>query len=494
MEKFDYKKHIRIYSDPSNLTRVSFNNCILNEKDNEWINNYLLNYHITNKMVIFEFKDVFFENFFKIRNSNDEFPIEFINCSSTFQTNIILNGNFFLVQIINCNFYHFGFLGNIKGIHITNCQIKKIIFAGEEGQLINTITINHSDLNENSEINFNNVIIDIFSMSLTHDEKNNKASLLSFSFNNFIECRNFTIKSKHNHIPNVLIKEFFISDKEYSDHLKNKVDFNIKKILLSDLNINIFKLSGNIISTILIKNLKINSLRIIELTNIKKLVFNNISNYIIEHKSSELILSNSDLSNIIFSESNLDSFDKFIFEDNYINSITFDSCNMPSNEKIKSNSNSLSIARNFKNIFKKQEDKHLFLQFLSLENNIQLKKGKLNWIDRTILFSSKVSNNFGINPLRSTIFTLITAIITFTFSLTNTSLFELSYNFNLNDLQESSKYYWQFILPTHRFDYLEKGNEKIIYDYGFYFWDFLGRIFVGFGIYQTIASFRKYSS
>lgn len=491
MEYFDINEHIEQYSDPSTLIRVSFNNCIIKEEDNRWINNYIVNFYSTNKKVIFEFKDVFFESFFEILNSKDEFPIEFINCSSTSQTNIVLNGNFFILQIKNCNFHHIGFSGNINRIHINNSQINNINFSGEKEKSIQNITIYQSDLVVSCQITFSNVIIDVFSLSLAHDDSNKILSLLSFDFHNFIECRNFTVKSKHNHTPNVLLKEFFISDKEYSDHLRNKVDFNIKKILLSDLNINTFKLSGNIISTLLTKNLKINSLRIKELINIKKLVLNNISNYSIEQESSELVLSNSDLSNIIFSESDLDSFDKFKFEDNYINSLTFDSCIMPSNEKIMDNKNSLSIARNLKNIFKKQEEKHLFLEFLSLENNIQLKEGKLNWIDKTILYSSKFSNNFGINPFNATLFTLISGAIFFSFSILCTDVFEFSICINSYDLSESLKYYFQFLLPTHRFNYL--GSETH-FGSGFYFWDFVGRIFVGFGIYQTITSFRKYSS
>lgn len=57
-------------------------------------------------------------------------------------------------------------------------------------------------------------------------------------------------------------------------------------------------------------------------------------------------------------------------------------------------------------------------------------------------------------------------------------------------------YYVQSILPTHSFNYLTDGdNEDMVkheLEKGYYAIDFLGRIFVGYGIYQTIQAFRKY--
>lgn len=495
MENFDANKHILLYPDPSTLTRVSFNNCIIEEKDIPWINNYIKEYYKENDFCIFEFKNVIFKKIFEVHNYDRHFYIELINCESFEQAPILFRGNYSLVQIRNSNLAQIGFGGNLKAVHIVESQINILNFtSNQEDDIINKITISHSDINEDCNINFNNARIDTFELTLSHHKNNQKTSTLTFGFHNFIDCRDFIVKTKENEKPNILIREFFLSDKEFSDLHRGQIDFRIKKIILSDININTFKLSGDITSIILTKNLQINKFILEDLISVKKLTCNNMSKYDIENEDSCLSYINSNLNNLIFSESDLDSFKKFRFEDNYINSITFDSCTMPSNEKIKQNDNSLSIARNLKNIFKKQEDKHLFLQYLSLENTLQLKKGKVNYIDSIILWSSKISNNFGINPLKAAIFTLLIAVITFTFSITNTSLFELNCHFSINDLKEASKYYWQFILPTHRFDYLEKGNEKIIYDSGFYFWDFLGRILVGFGIFQTIAAFRKYSS
>ncbi|WP_300675086.1 hypothetical protein [Soonwooa sp.] len=446
---------------------------------------------------IFEFKNVFFKQYSEILNIGNQVHVEIINCRSYEQTPILFNGSFSLLQIRGSKLAQIGFSGNITSIDIVESEIGVISFSTKETELINNIRILHPDSSKGCNINFNNVTIDNFQLILIETKKVvNHVSLITFGYINFIDCRDFIIKSEHNKKPNCLVRDFFISDKEYSDRQRGKIDFRINKIVLSDLNFNRFKMVGDINSTILIKNIKVQNFELNELVSIKKLVCNNLSSYPIETEKSSLKIKYSNLSNIIFSESNFDAFDDFIFEDNYINTITFDSCTMPSNEKIIKNNNSLSIARNFKNIFKKQEDKHLFLQYLSLENNLQLQKSKLNWKDKTILYSSKFSNNFGINPLRGVLFTMSFSVLFFTLSILSTNLFEIGLYENFDEFKDafsnSSSYFWQFILPTHRFDYL--GTKDIYYSSGFYFWDFIGRIFVGFGIYQTIAAFRKYSS
>ncbi|MDO5970791.1 hypothetical protein Q4Q35_13320 [Flavivirga aquimarina] len=54
--------------------------------------------------------------------------------------------------------------------------------------------------------------------------------------------------------------------------------------------------------------------------------------------------------------------------------------------------------------------------------------------------------------------------------------------------QNSVKYFFNFIIPTHKTNYMDelKPNNW------FYLWDFIGRALVAFGIYQTIQAFRKY--
>ena len=42
--------------------------------------------------------------------------------------------------------------------------------------------------------------------------------------------------------------------------------------------------------------------------------------------------------------------------------------------------------------------------------------------------------------------------------------------------------------PTHKVDFLDTEGTSILT----YLFDFIGRIFIAFGIYQTVSAFRKY--
>ncbi len=44
--------------------------------------------------------------------------------------------------------------------------------------------------------------------------------------------------------------------------------------------------------------------------------------------------------------------------------------------------------------------------------------------------------------------------------------------------------------PTHKIEYLENEKPKTF----FYTWDFFGRAFVSYGIFQTIQAFRKFKT
>lgn len=138
------------------------------------------------------------------------------------------------------------------------------------------------------------------------------------------------------------------------------------------------------------------------------------------------------------------------------------------------------------------EIKELEMRTLLHETKYKIRHGKNGWKkipNYILLILNKYSNNYGNSYIRGAIFTFLTSVPFFYFSSINTSLFESYHCIDWNSLTESSKYFWQFILPTHRFDYFGANTE---YSTFFYFFDFFGRIAVGYGIYQTIQAFRKY--
>lgn len=116
----------------------------------------------------------------------------------------------------------------------------------------------------------------------------------------------------------------------------------------------------------------------------------------------------------------------------------------------------------------------------TLAKELSLKSDFHSYIDRVILTFSKLSNNHGTSIIHSLLFILITGGIFFCLSL-------LAVN---SDFEGSKfRYFIQFLIPTHSFDYM---GSDVPLTTCFYLSDLLGRIFVGSGIYQFIQAFRKF--
>ena len=111
--------------------------------------------------------------------------------------------------------------------------------------------------------------------------------------------------------------------------------------------------------------------------------------------------------------------------------------------------------------------------------------------NRLILYLGRISNSHGESWTKGVGFTLGIGLVFFYLSIINTEkyFFTLNpYDFNWEAIAEGLDYYFEFLLPTHNSNYLDILGPEFL----FKLWDFLGRIFVSFGIYQTIVAFRKY--
>lgn len=113
--------------------------------------------------------------------------------------------------------------------------------------------------------------------------------------------------------------------------------------------------------------------------------------------------------------------------------------------------------------------------------------------ERFLLCLNKLSNNHGISWLRGCIFTIAVSILAFSIYLL--SLGNLPFTWGFSDFQAFSaasqttmKYYVDFLIVTHRINFMEEFSPSACS----YLIDFVGRIFIGYGIYQTIQAFRKY--
>lgn len=104
-----------------------------------------------------------------------------------------------------------------------------------------------------------------------------------------------------------------------------------------------------------------------------------------------------------------------------------------------------------------------------------------------ILFLNFISNYFGVSWFTGMLF--ISSVGSLFFLLSITEIPEYYFTLNCSKWEtEHFKHFLEFLNPTHKFDYIQKENLTT----KFYIFDFLGRIFVGYGIYQFIQAFRKY--
>ena len=111
-------------------------------------------------------------------------------------------------------------------------------------------------------------------------------------------------------------------------------------------------------------------------------------------------------------------------------------------------------------------------------------------LDKVTLWAMKWSNNFRQSWWQGVKFTFLVGLapfIFFTWSLKNTVWCLDSWSCICETFKVFG-YYPEFLNPAHKTDFVGKDN---IGDWT-YLWDFIGRIFIGFGIYQTIQAFRKF--
>ncbi len=110
---------------------------------------------------------------------------------------------------------------------------------------------------------------------------------------------------------------------------------------------------------------------------------------------------------------------------------------------------------------------------------------KSDFIDLVILFFNKHSNSYGTNWAKGALFTLVVSTIFFILYWLNTEQ-----PFSLLKEQIFIKYYVQFLFIGHDFDFMKANTPNGLA----YIIDMIGRIFISYGYYQTIAAFRKFGT
>ncbi|WP_170106615.1 pentapeptide repeat-containing protein [Christiangramia gaetbulicola] len=107
--------------------------------------------------------------------------------------------------------------------------------------------------------------------------------------------------------------------------------------------------------------------------------------------------------------------------------------------------------------------------------------------DYILLTLNRFSNNHKTSYIRGFAFTIFLGLFTFIFVAWSSKTYEPATNFDQFDFGLAVSHFVQFLTPTHKFDYIDENPSG-----QFYLLDFLGRIIIAYGIYQTIQAFRKF--
>lgn len=111
-----------------------------------------------------------------------------------------------------------------------------------------------------------------------------------------------------------------------------------------------------------------------------------------------------------------------------------------------------------------------------------------DWQTPFSLWLNKMSSNYGINWARSLSLILVIGFVLFFIYSVSVPGVELNLrHLNLKNFNYYLRYYFEFILPIHRFDFMiSNPNAAMVII------DMIGRIFIGYLVYQFISAFRRF--
>lgn len=120
-------------------------------------------------------------------------------------------------------------------------------------------------------------------------------------------------------------------------------------------------------------------------------------------------------------------------------------------------------------------------------NSSTLKSALKNFDDNTILILNRLSNNFRKSFWRGVLFTLVAGTVFLILSFVTTGNFCINCSVNWKSVP---KLFFNFLNPVHSIDIFAEFKPSFLT----YLFDYLGRLIVGYGLYQSIQAFRRYNS
>lgn len=150
-------------------------------------------------------------------------------------------------------------------------------------------------------------------------------------------------------------------------------------------------------------------------------------------------------------------------------------------------------------VFQRQGDSVRSYEYLAREVKNYYKQITLfsnKFFTKINLFLNCISNDFGRNWILGFVFSFGIGFVFFYFLILSTK--EYSFGFPINFNWNFTESFLKFMNPLRHFDTddIFKNSDRIVRNLILsnwsYLWDFLGRIFVAYGYYQTIQAFRKF--
>ncbi len=219
--------------------------------------------------------------------------------------------------------------------------------------------------------------------------------------------------------------------------------------------------------------------------------------------TSSFSLISANLGSATFLDFDFHSFDKICIENIKINNISIYGISFPANSRKIFTDNSFSEKKLDENkLYEFYNQLHVIMQRQGHRVNEllyyaefmkwhlkDLWRKKKNWAMMTSLVLNKISTNYGKSWLQGAIGTFVIGwVFYFLYTISLPSVNISLDNANWNDTTFFIGEYFNFLNPAHRVDFMKGLPPNWIAS----IWDFLGRIAVGFMIYQTISAFRRF--
>jgi hypothetical protein len=182
--------------------------------------------------------------------------------------------------------------------------------------------------------------------------------------------------------------------------------------------------------------------------------------------------------------------DVFISETSFPKSVYLNNSQSPSQSRL--------VFGQLATAFKNQGDNINALEYQSREfeshyNGLRL--WSKSFFEVVNLWLNKWSNNFGRSWQRGVLFTVGVGILLFYFLVISSKEYTIAFGINIRNGMLPA--FLKFMNPLRFFDTeslfkIQPESQVITLTSTSYFWDFLGRIVIAYGYYQTIQAFRRY--